>query len=165
MTAEQNAVHVYRQDQTLHARVEGCGKMPLALPLRRFAEQALEGGIKQVRVDLRHCTYLDSTFLGTLLFLHRAIDRRGEGEFALVSPSPEASRLLEGMGLEGVFSVVKADEPAGAAWTKLATESEDGAFQQNIVEAHQQLADLPGQAGEPFREVMRDLKKSEERRA
>jgi len=41
------------------------------MALRGYAEQAFAAGATGLRIDLRHCTYMDSTFLGTLLFLKR----------------------------------------------------------------------------------------------
>src|SRR6187200_2192579 len=42
--------------------------------LRQYVEEGLAGGAARVEVDLRDCTYCDSTFLGTLLRLQRQCD-------------------------------------------------------------------------------------------
>jgi anti-anti-sigma factor len=160
MAAQQGTVRVHRHDRTLTFQVEGWGTMAHSLPLRRFAEQSLAAGVTAIRVDLRRCKYMDSTFLGTLLFLKRAAERRCQGDFALLSPSPECGRLFQQMGLDTVYPVVAAEEPAADAWTELTGGTEDvPAFQRNVVQAHQELADLPGPAGEPFRAVMRCLER------
>src|SRR4051794_12764395 len=117
MAAPQGKVRERRDDRTLTFQVEGWGTMPHSLPPRRLAEQRLAGGVTAIRVDLRHCTYMDSTFMGTLLFLKRAVDRRGQGEFALLSPSPECGKLFRQMGLDAVYPVVTAEEPAPDTWT------------------------------------------------
>ena len=160
MAAPQGSVRVHRHDQTLTFRVEGWGTMAHSLPLRRFAEQNLAEGVSAIRVDLRHCIYMDSTFLGTLLFLKRAVDRRGQGEFALLSPSPECRRLFQQMGLDTIYPVVTAEEPAADTWTELTGGTEDvPALQHNVVQAHQELAGLPGPSGEAFRAVVRCLER------
>jgi anti-anti-sigma factor len=127
--------------------------MQQALPLRRFAEQCLCEGAGGIRVDLRDCTYLDSTFLGTLLHLRRAARRRGS-DLTLVAPSAECRRLLQQIGVEDAFPIQVMDETAAPAWQDLDPGKADArAFNQTVVEAHQELASLGGRAGETFQPV------------
>jgi anti-anti-sigma factor len=152
MAASQGRVRANRHDDRITFQVEGQGDMRLCPALRRFAEQGLAEGVTAVRIDLRPCTYLDSTFVGTLLRLKRAVARQGPGEFALVAPSPECCRLLHQMGLEQVLPSVAADELPADGWVELPGEAEDvRACQGDMVQAHQELARLDGPAGEPFR--------------
>src|SRR5262245_5562772 len=69
MATPEGTVRVQQQDKRVWVQVTGWGRMQQALPLRRFAEQCLAQGADSIRIDLRQCTYLDSTFLGTLLHL------------------------------------------------------------------------------------------------
>jgi len=163
MTATQGSVRVRRDEQTVIFQVEGWGRMSHSLPLRRFAEQALAAGATSLRVDLRRCTHMDSTFLGTLLQLKREAERRGQGDFALVSPSPQCVQLLRQMGLERLFYVETTPEGDAGTWTELCGEPPAGeGFKRNVIQAHEELARLDGPAGEPFREVLRCLKQDPE---
>jgi hypothetical protein len=137
--------------------------MAQSLPLRRCAEGCLAAGATTLHIDLSLCTYLDSTFLGTLLRL-----RHGRGAacqtFALLTPSIECLELLRKMRLDCVLPIGAGCAPPGP-WTELGDESADvDAFQRTVVQAHQQLAELPGPAGEPFRAVARLLTKEMEAR-
>jgi len=141
-------------------RVEGRATMTQSLPLRRFAEQRLAAGANAFRVDLSDFTYMDSTFLGTLLFLKGALDRRGQGDFALVAPSPLCCRLLQQMGLDEILPVQAAGPAEALPWTELAEGTPDvNAFKRTVHQAHQELANLEGPAAEAFRAVMRCLDK------
>lgn len=158
MAAPQGIVRVYQHDQTITFQVEGRATMHQSPLVRRFAEQCLAAGATVLRMDLRHCTLMDSTFLGTLLFLKRMIDRQGQSEFALISPSPQCCRLLQQMRLDKVFPMVTVEEPAASAWTELKSTPEDiNVFKRNVVQAHQELARLEGPAGETFRELADQL--------
>src|SRR3954451_16126973 len=106
MAKEQGTIRFCQTESTILFDIEGWATMTQSLAFRRFVEQCLAGGTRQVWVDLRHCTYIDSTFLGTFLFLQRAIDRSGVGEFRLVSPSPECLKLLQQMGVADVFHIL-----------------------------------------------------------
>ncbi|HJY82173.1 MAG TPA: STAS domain-containing protein [Candidatus Binatia bacterium] len=158
MAAQQGSVRVHQHDQTVTFQVEGQATMHHSPAVRRYAEQCFTGGTTALSVDLRRCTHMDSTFLGTLLFLKRLIERREEGTLALISPSPQCRRLLQQMGLEKIFAVVDAEEGAPNIWTELKSGPEDlTAFKRNVVQAHQELGRLEGPAGETFRTLATEL--------
>src|SRR5262245_17313938 len=75
MATPSGIVRFHQQDHTLTFRVEGRGTVTQSLPMRRLAERGIEAGITLLRIDLRECTYMDSTFLGTLLTLKKLVDR------------------------------------------------------------------------------------------
>ena len=143
------------QDHTLVCQIKGRGSMRQAPAFRRVVEQLLASGAAVLQIDLRYCTYLDSTFLGTLVYFKRAIGQRPAGRFEIVSPSSQCCKLLCQMGLNKVFPIVTAEEPASdSGWTDLTEEQWGGsAFQKTLVEAHQELARLPGAGGQAFRDV------------
>ena len=97
---------------------------------------------------------MDSTFVGTLLFLQRKSESDPQFEFGLVAPAPACQRLLEQMGVADVLPVVPFEEPANASWTDLPSLAEDmGQIKSSVIQAHQELAKLPGESGEQFRAV------------
>ena len=70
------------------------------------------------------------------------------------------------MGVEEVFHIMNAAESTTAGWTVLTRESEDvQGFQRNVIQAHEELASLPGAAGEPFKAVVRCLAKDVEKKS
>lgn len=154
-------VRVQHAGRTTLFQVEGRVTMLHGTALRRLAEQRLDEAAAALRIDLRRCTYMDSTFLGTLLFLQRAIARSGQGALTLVSPSPQCLRLLRQMELEDLFHIEEADEagePAGGTWTELKGESEDlAAVRRTVAQVHQELARTPGAAAAAFGDVARGL--------
>jgi anti-anti-sigma factor len=150
------AVRVHQDDRGVVFQVVGWGRMQQSLPVRRLGEQALAAGLSTIQIDLRECTYLDSTFLGTLLYLKRAALRR-HGRFLLISPSSECCRLFKQLGIEDCFTAV-ADCPAVESWRELPCAPDDvAAFNQNVIQAHQELAGLGGAAGRAFQAVARCL--------
>jgi len=158
MATQQGRVRVQQHEDRVTFQLEGQGAMHHSPSVRRFAEQSLAGGMMALYVDLRHCTHMDSTFLGTLLFLKRLVERREEGKFALLSPSPQCRRLLQQMGLDKVFAITNMEEPATSVWTDLQSEPTDiTTFKRNVVQAHQELGRLEGPTGETFRELASGL--------
>jgi anti-anti-sigma regulatory factor len=138
--------------------------MDHSLPFRRCAEQALAAGVTSVRLDLGRCTYMDSTFLGTLFILKKAADQKEVASLTLTALSPQCHRLLKQMRLVEYYTIQPMEELPAEAWTELATARGDcGVFRNNVLQAHQELANLEGPAGEPFREVMRCVARDLER--
>lgn len=138
-------------------RVEGRATAHLCPGLRWFVEYNLDEGAATLAVDLRACTYFDSTMIGTLLHLQQRLHQHGGTEFLLLDPSPDCVRILHQTRGELLFHVAPADAlPPEADWHVLPGEPDCHgmfAFQRNIVEAHQALAAVPGPVGDCFRPV------------
>lgn len=147
---------VYEGDDTVVFRVVGRGTMCHCVALRSRAEQSLGRGVRRLLVDLRECTYFDSTFLGTLLMLKRAATERGGTEFGLVDPSDACRRLLAQMQMDRYFPQVETvcESKEGS---ELCTDYDSSAFKWAIVCAHQELASLGSPEGESFRPLAERL--------
>lgn len=155
-----NLIRYSAADQTLTFRVEGRGTMTQSLPLRRLAERSFDGGTTQLRFDLRECTYMDSTFLGTLLTLKKAVERR-QGHLTLLAPSVACVKILQQMGLGDVLPAEATPCDDLAAWHELTGGAEDaGLFKRTVTQAHEELAALPGPAGEQFKTTMKHLEQA-----
>lgn len=155
-------VHYYQDGPTLTFHVEGRATMTQSLPLRRHAERALEAGATDVRVDLRDGTYMDSTFVGTLLALHKTMEAGGKGRLTVVAPSAQCARILRDLGLHDVLTTAEDGHDAAAPWVELPCGADDaGAFKRNIKEAHEQLAELPGPVGKQFEQVVECMKQAD----
>lgn len=123
--------------------------------LRQYAEEGLQSGATSVQVDLRDCSYCDSTFLGTLLALKRRFDPAGNGKFRLVCPSATFRQMLAQIGAERLFYITnEANAPdIQTTWQQLADSVDRIAarrFKQNVVEAHQELASAGGPLAQRF---------------
>jgi len=154
MASPRGVVRVHVAGVTVTFQAEGQATMHECMALKDCAEQALAEGCNVFHVDLRRCTYMDSTFMGTLLFLARAAKKAG-GAFAVVSPSACCQRLLHELVLDKLFPAVEAEEIAAGAWTELDTgPGETQRFNMHVVRAHQELAALGGPVGEKFQRVV-----------
>lgn len=156
MAVPKHTIRVHQSENSAIFGVIGQGTMHQSLPFRRMAECCLSNGVKRLCVDLRDCTHLDSTFLGTLLAL-RARAENSAANLILQSPSQACSRILLQAGLSEHFTQEEAPECPGP-WIELPAGTDDVAgLKRNVIEAHQELAALPGPAGEQFRAVIRCL--------
>ncbi len=137
--------------------------------LAKYVCEALTGGVRSVRVDLRQCDYADSTVWGTLIQLRHATETAAPGGFALVAPSPPVQRSLTGMGLARLFRVLEppAAEEAAGEWTALTAERSSRSsfeFCQQVVRAHRALADSSETRGALYAGVADDAERELQRR-
>jgi anti-anti-sigma factor len=161
MAVSMGVVQYHCHDKVVHFRVEGRGTMAVAPSFRHFAEACLAKGFASYRIDLRHCTFMDSTFLGTLLSLQGYVARLNTGSLTLVSPSAACAKGLEQMGLTAMLSTESADEIENVEWLHVPPAPADGGtFRRTVEEAHEELAALPGPAGESFRAVVECMTKA-----
>ena len=85
-------------------KVVGRGSFQNAGCLKAFYERLLKDGANRFVVDLDACTYLDSTFLGTLLPLGRQLKNFGNG-LHILNVSARNLELLRNLGLDRLIHI------------------------------------------------------------
>lgn len=140
----------------VHVRVVGWGVSDRCPAMREFCESRFDTD-SRLHVHLEDCEHFDSTFLGTLLCLQRRIDRPGGEKVVLVGPSPKCREALTRMGAHRLFPIVEEESSEDTlVWTNLECDTQDRGsieYQKQVVEAHRELADTPGDLGEKYRPV------------
>jgi anti-anti-sigma factor len=149
-------VNVSRSDSGYLVTLVGRGTMRESPAVRDFASGVMEDGSRIV-LDLSNCEYLDSTFLGCLVLLHK----RGAGNvrrFSVFAPEETRQRLLASVRLHQILEFVK-DRPAclGDPVELPVAELERIEFCQHLMETHRKLAELGGPAADAFRRIADQL--------
>lgn len=108
---------------------------------RKQINQLLEDEpLESVHLDLSECTYMDSTFLGVLVGIHKKNrQNRGNGLF-VHKPSKPAQEHLESMGIHKILTITS--EPLDLPQNLEPCESKKTEHPQDILSAHQHLMDL-----------------------
>jgi anti-anti-sigma factor len=148
-----------RRDQTDAAlRVVGRVTMNQCPAVRQWADHCLTQNVQRLSVDLSGCTYMDSTFVGTLLALYRRFKDRQQGGLTIIAPSPACKQVLQQMHLLEIFRLGEQPADGGESWSDLPREGDrPSAMLRQVVSAHQELASLPGEVGENFRGIAKEL--------
>jgi len=153
-------IRAHEEPTTLTLVVDGPATMTESPAVSTTATDAVRRGARTLRLDLRDCTSIDSTFSGTLLSLERLLTSVG-GTLTLVSPSAQVLDLLEKMGLEDFYAVELAARP-DAKWTEIPlTRPTAERLSRMVLEAHDELAQVPGPAGAVFRTVVEEMRRDE----
>lgn len=145
--------------------VEGPATMTESPAVKETASERLARGVREVRIDLRDCTMIDSTFSGTLLALERMLVRVG-GTLTLVSPSPKVVELLHQMGIEDFYRIERTERPEHRdGWVPIAPVGRGiEKLRRAVIDAHDELARVPGPQAETFRGVADELRREDDGR-
>jgi anti-anti-sigma factor len=140
-------------------RVEGRATAIDGAALRTFVTDSFkESPQEAVALDLRQCAYVDSTFLGCLVALHRHGFATAGPRFSIVADEPTRKRLLSATRLDHVLSLIDVEPPAIGGFIMLNTPRLDPAeFGRQVMESHRVLAEIPGDQARTFREVADQL--------
>jgi anti-anti-sigma regulatory factor len=151
-----DVVRVSQYGPRLELQVQGRGNMQQSPAMRRWVEERIGRGCTCIWIDLSRASHLDSTFIGTLLILNRRLLAACGERITLAAPSAACAPLLRQMHLQNQF-IVANDPPEPRQWQdELRVETNtvsSYSFKQNVVDAHQELANLGGPAAEQFGEL------------
>jgi anti-sigma B factor antagonist len=161
---ERAKISVARFADGVTVRVQGPGTMSESRLVHAFAEQALTENRQQVLIDLSACSYLDSTFLGGLVSLHKRHGAREEAEappggrarFAIYAPAEQRRQLFSVSRLDQLLPFADQLPPAQGEHD-LSLDVEPYASKEDlaryVVECHRRLAELGGAEAQDFGRV------------
>jgi anti-anti-sigma regulatory factor len=123
-------------------RIEGRGTMRESHSAAQFAGRALSEPDMAVTADLSACEYLDSTFLGCLVDLHRRAGKCTPPRFRVVAPPDKVQKLLHPMRLELVLRPsAEAPQVLGEYVALPAAEPGSPDVMRHVMECHRLLAE------------------------
>jgi anti-sigma B factor antagonist len=79
--------------------------------LKRSIGAAIDGGAREIVVDLTDTRFLDSTALGVLIGAVKRL-RPLDGRLVIVNTEPSTAKTFEITGLDQIFSIVETREDA-----------------------------------------------------
>ncbi len=151
-------IRTYEKQGILTLDIAGPATMIESPAVHDAARTSLSRGVRCVRIDLRDCTTMDSTFSGTILSLKRELEELG-GALTLVSPSARVLELLREMGLEDFYAIEVGERPVGPCRTIATATPEVATLRRRILDAHEELLRVPGAPGDAFSTVVEELRR------
>ncbi len=143
-------------------RLQGRCTMAESPTAHEFADRTMgDGGGGPLYVDVSGCTYLDSTFLGSLLDLHRRHGKATPAKLTLVATPEARKKLFEATHLHTVFNFAESVPGPIDAWVDLpclATRT-PGEVARHVMECHRRLAEIDGPNQKSFAAVAQQLER------
>jgi anti-anti-sigma regulatory factor len=139
-------------------RIEGWGTMRESPVFHAAALSCLRQQGGTLLIDLSECQYLDSTFLGCLVDLHKRFGRSASSCLLVVADQAQRQRLLAPLQLHRVLPLVdSAPEPLGE-WVTLCCETlEQRELAQHVLQCHRRLVEMGGDSGAVFGPIVERL--------
>lgn len=158
MSVTPPTVRLLRKGDLAWVAVSGRATLLHSPALRAFARHWLRDRGGTLLLDLSGCRHMDSTFIGTLLFLQRQLGDPGRGRLRVINPSEDCRRLLREMGVADLFEVEQGLALPEGEWTPLDPDT-GGSSQVRAcaLEAHHTLASLAGMTGSVFARIAQCL--------
>jgi anti-anti-sigma regulatory factor len=150
-----STLKVSRTSLGYRIRIEGRGTMRESPTVHAFAKHVLESEPVAVVIDLSACDYLDSTFLGGLIDLHRRYGEPSPPRLRLAA-SPEArERLLAPNCLDALFHYLQEEPEVVGEDVVLAPVSLDrGDLGHHVLECHRRLVEHGGPSRAAFQGIV-----------
>lgn len=148
--------------------VSGKGDFHLAPAFRQALQAARLSGCRLVAVDMASCRSLDSTFMGAIASAAIAARKPGQPALHFLNLSDPSLRLLRGLGVDRLMSIVAPSDlpPAladfsalSAALAPVETDTPPGDLSAILYDTHETLARLSPENREKFRDVLAFLAK------
>lgn len=148
-------------------RVHGRGSFKVSANLKAFIARSIEeNGTRHVRIDLRECIGMDSTFMGVTAGLSGRLKKKGVS-LMLVNLDEKNVELLKTLGIDQVVQYKSTEEGAGGCVCKkdsnacavdLSEPQEDNlTTAETMLTAHQTLSDLHADNVDRFKNVINFL--------
>jgi anti-anti-sigma factor len=146
-------------------RVEGRGAFQNSPALKDFSRKQMDEGRRQFVVDLKNCTAMDSTFMGTLASLAIKLRDIG-GDLWVVNRNERNAELLAGLGIDALFSTAPLLTSHNGECTQVVNHTSDKAVTREVMhEAHAACVAVDPRNAEKFKDVLEHLKASAARDA
>ena len=158
-----SALKFGRTEAGYRLRVEGRGTMGESRPAEAFIAEALGKENTLIVVDLSECDYLDSTFLGCLLGLHR---QYGASRLHVAAPPDRTKKLFGPTKLDVAMRVTAETPPVIGDYVVIAPEAMNSTdMARHIMECHSRLAEIPGPQQNAFAAIAQQMARELDRRA
>ncbi len=132
--------------RTLWVRVSGAATMKIAPAFLDCIQRGTREPPADVLLDLSGCTWLDSTFIGSLVQVSQSAASSCSWRFHLCNPSEACLNTLGKMSMIRLFNVHSDPAPKAMCWSPWVTrETSRDALAETVIHAHERLADVdPG---------------------
>lgn len=161
---QEKVIKIGYDNTGVYIDVNGEGTLRQSNALKQFMLDIIEKfeGIEQVNfyMNLEHCQYVDSTFIGLLLILDKKLKDLLSKRLNLVLPSGYVLEVIQQMGLENILSIKYESHPFPDNMKKLEVENINKMeLAMMMYLAHSELSDVNDDNKEKFETAVKMLKK------
>lgn len=154
-------IHYAVHSGTYVIKFSGDVRVPHCFSLESFLERMFaDEGLRAVLVDLSETVSIDSTALGLIARIAVSLREHSQQKPVILSTNPDVNRILQSMGFDRVFVILKKAPESCEEWRELPfDEPSQEEMARYVIEAHQTLMGMNAKNKETFRDLVAALKK------
>jgi anti-anti-sigma regulatory factor len=139
-----------RFSEGLIVRIVGRGTIQESLAFRATVEPGLDASA--IVFDATQCEYVDSTFLGFLVWMKKDCEQSGQRRFVIAASEATRVKLFTASSLAGYFDFVDACPKPLGRFMKIDAKTLDAeSLGRHVLRCHELLADMGGRQAPAFR--------------
>ncbi len=154
-----SGILVGEHEGTVVFLIRGKGTQLNSHLLKQYLLECLEQNKTLFQIDLTSCTYMDSTFLGTLAGLSSKVRARASTLIQILNPTDRIMVMLENLGIESLFQITRQTVQPGNMLELEAGQVSKEAKSQEMLEAHEKLSEISPANAAKFRDIVTLLRK------
>ena len=154
-------IMIIRDNDGHNIKVEGKATFECSSPIRNFSDNIASGIVKKITIDLQLCTWMDSTFMGSLatLGLHA---KKSNITVSILNANKKNIKLIKELGIDKLF-VFKSSASAPAyddGWEDITDQTNaKNKVAKTVLEAHETLMLIDKKNINKFKKVVELVKK------
>ena len=158
MIEETSGILVGEQEAVTLVRVEGRGTHQNSHFLKQYLLQCLQENRHLFQIDLSHCTYMDSTFLGMLAGIGSKVKTSSLPPIKLLNTTERVLGMIQGLGIDHLFQMVHEGRIETPLNKLQGEEISKEAKSREMLEAHEKLVSISKTNESKFRDVIELLR-------
>lgn len=154
-------IFIVKTDDGYAVKVEGRANLECSPPLKNFGENIIPGTFTKITFDMSECSWMDSTFMGTLAMLGLRANKAGIS-IEMHNMGQKNKDLVRDLGIDGLFKFEDDTEtsPNLTNWTNLtSSQPSQQSTAETILAAHETLAQVDDSNAQKFGKVIEMVKK------
>ena len=155
-------IMIARNNNGYNIKVDGRATFECCSPIKNFADNIVSGVIQKITIDLKKCSWMDSTFMGTLatLGIHA---KKAKIVVNILNANEKNIKLLKELGIYKLF-IYDSNAPKSTcnAWeniTSLLPLDNNRNIAKTVLEAHETLMSVDKKNITKFKKVVELVKK------
>jgi anti-sigma B factor antagonist len=158
MSAETSGIQAGQENGIVIVRVVGKGTHQNSHFLKKYLHQCLQSNHKNFELELDQCTYMDSTFLGTLAGFGSKLKEKSLPLMKIVNATDRVRGMIEGLGISILFELIQRNAPTQDLKDLQGGKISVDVKSSEMLEAHETLVKVSHENEAKFRDVISLLK-------
>lgn len=159
---EKNNIQIALVNNTVFFKISGHAGTQQAEDLKKAFDNSKETHKNRVIIEMSKCSYIDSTFIGTLLMINKESSEK-KGKTILLNIQPNVLKILKSMGLLPFLNIETSETFSNMNKLKTVPHyTDEKEILENMIKAHEAIISSSHENEHEFQNLIDFLKKQKD---